>query len=75
MTGNPNGRLSRRFLFTTTPFYGHLHPLIPLARTLKEAGHEVTFAASASLGPVVKAAGFTFSRPDWTGRRIPSFNS
>lgn len=50
----------KRFLFTTTPFYGHLHPLVPLARALKEAGHEVAFAAGATLEQVVKAAGFTF---------------
>ncbi len=35
-----------RILFTTQPFSGHFHPLIPYALALKEAGHEVAFAAA-----------------------------
>jgi MGT family glycosyltransferase len=47
-----------RVLFTTQPGLGHLHPLIPLAAALRGAGHEVAFAAPASFGPRVRAAGF-----------------
>lgn len=68
-----NGDKPKRFLFTTTPFYGHLHPLVPLARALKEAGHEVAFAASASLEQVVKKAGFTFFPAGLDREQDPEF--
>ncbi len=35
-----------RVLFTTQPESGHWHPLIPLARALGAAGHEVAFATT-----------------------------
>jgi UDP:flavonoid glycosyltransferase YjiC (YdhE family) len=73
MAEHLNGHMPRRFLFTTTPFYGHLHPLVPLARALKEAGHEVAFAASASLEQVVKAAGFTFFAAGLDREQDPEF--
>src|SRR5437899_1958759 len=63
MATDSNGHLSRRlqrFLFSTIEGYGHFHPLVPLARALKEAGHDVAFAARPSLQPRVAAAGFTF---------------
>jgi len=47
-----------RVLFTTTPFTGCFHPLVPLARALQGAGHEVAFAAPGSLAPLVRASGF-----------------
>ena len=47
-----------RALFTTTAGSGHFHPLVPLARALAEAGHEVAFAAPRSFGPTVEASGF-----------------
>ncbi len=47
-----------RVLFTTQPGLGHLHPLIPLAGALRDAGHEVLFACPASFDPRVRAAGF-----------------
>jgi UDP:flavonoid glycosyltransferase YjiC (YdhE family) len=47
-----------RVLFTTTPATGHFHPLVPTARALQQAGHEVAFATARSfLGPV-GASGF-----------------
>lgn len=52
--------MSYRFLFTTTPGYGHFHPLVPLARALEQAGHKVAFAGRAFLEPRVQAAGFAF---------------
>jgi hypothetical protein len=48
-----------RFLFTTQPGTGHLHPLLPFARGLRDAGHEVAIAASAPMAAAVAAAGFT----------------
>jgi MGT family glycosyltransferase len=51
---------SRRFLFTTTSGYGHLNPLVPLARALQSRGHEVAFAARDIVQPRVESAGFQF---------------
>jgi MGT family glycosyltransferase len=47
-----------RVLFTTKPGYGSFQPLGPLARALIAAGHEVTFAASATFCRVLERAGF-----------------
>jgi UDP:flavonoid glycosyltransferase YjiC (YdhE family) len=46
-----------RVLITTAPGYGHFHPLVPLARALVVAGHDVLVATAASLHPAVAAAG------------------
>jgi MGT family glycosyltransferase len=46
-----------RALFTTLPGAGPFHPLVPLARALGEAGHEVAFATSESYCPTVEGAG------------------
>ena len=68
-----NGNKRKRFLFTTSPFYGHLHPLIPLARALKEAGHEVAFAASPALEQTVKKVGFIFFAAGLDREQDPEF--
>jgi len=47
-----------RVLFTTTPGWGHVHPLVPLARALQERGEEVLWAASGKLAPTLERAGF-----------------
>ena len=47
-----------RILFTTQAAYGHFHPLVPLAKALKEAGHDVAFATAESFRPAVEASGF-----------------
>jgi UDP:flavonoid glycosyltransferase YjiC (YdhE family) len=47
-----------RVLFTTSSGLGHFHPLVPLARELAGAGHEVVFLCPPSLAPRVEAAGF-----------------
>lgn len=47
-----------RVLFSTTPGYGHFHPLVPLARAFVDDGHEVVFATAASFGGHVEATGF-----------------
>lgn len=47
-----------RVLFTSTPAYGHFHPLIPFARALQEVGHEVAVATPGTLAAAVAHAGF-----------------
>jgi UDP:flavonoid glycosyltransferase YjiC (YdhE family) len=47
-----------RVLFTCMASTGHLHPLVPFARALAGAGHEVAVATHAALAPQVQAAGF-----------------
>jgi UDP:flavonoid glycosyltransferase YjiC (YdhE family) len=47
-----------RVLFTTAPATGHFHPLVPTARALQQAGHEVAFATAESFHPIVTASGF-----------------
>lgn len=49
-----------RVLVTSTPTYGHFHPLVPLARALVAAGHEVWVACPAALRGAVEAAGLSF---------------
>src|SRR6476659_6439365 len=48
-----------RFLFTTLAGLGHFHPLVPAARALEAAGHDVCFATAPSFHPVVAASGFS----------------
>ncbi len=43
---------------TCQPALGHFHPMVPLARALEGAGHEVMFVTSASFAPWVERAGF-----------------
>ncbi len=47
-----------RVLFTVRSGLGHLHPLIPIARATEVAGHEVAFAASGPVAPMVERASF-----------------
>lgn len=47
-----------RVLFTCAPLHGLLHPMVPLARALQGAGHDVAFATGADLAHSVGAAGF-----------------
>jgi UDP:flavonoid glycosyltransferase YjiC (YdhE family) len=60
-----------RLLFTTIPASGHFHPLVPLARAVQEAGHEVAFAAPASYCPAVEAVGFRCFPAGFDGRGVP----
>jgi UDP:flavonoid glycosyltransferase YjiC (YdhE family) len=45
-------------LFSFSGGAGHFHPLAPLARALRQAGHEVAFAAGLGMRPRVESAGF-----------------
>ena len=47
-----------RILFTSNPGFGHVHPMVPLARALGDRGHEVRWAVAADACPRVGAAGF-----------------
>jgi UDP:flavonoid glycosyltransferase YjiC (YdhE family) len=44
-------------LFSVRPFRGHLHPLIPLARAFRRAGHQVAIATAEDAALVVTGAG------------------
>ncbi|HEU5001155.1 MAG TPA: glycosyltransferase [Actinomycetota bacterium] len=46
-----------RVLFACVPAYGHLHPLLPLARALAAAGDEVTIASGPDVATSIEAAG------------------
>src|SRR3712207_2570766 len=64
-------------LFTTLPGAAPFHPLVPLARVLEEAGHEVAFATSRSYYcPTVEVTGFRCfpAGYDWlVGEREPLY--
>lgn len=47
-----------RVLVTLLPATGSLHPLVPVARALVDAGHDVRFACAPSFGPAVREHGF-----------------
>jgi UDP:flavonoid glycosyltransferase YjiC (YdhE family) len=70
-----------RVLFTTTPGWGHVHPLVPLATAFVERGDEVLFAAAPEACPRLAKDGFE-ARPAGGGqgeswaeflRRFPEF--
>lgn len=46
-----------RVLFTTTPDAGHLFPMVPLAWSLRCAGHQVLVAGAEPIAGTVRAAG------------------
>jgi MGT family glycosyltransferase len=65
--------MARRFLFAFSGGYGHFHPLVPLARALAQAGHDVAFAVGSSLRPLVEAAGFAVFSLDVTVSTDPEY--
>ena len=46
-----------RALFTVQPSVGHLHPLVPVAEALVEAGHDVAVCSAPSFAPDVQGFG------------------
>ena len=48
-----------RVLFTVQPSTGHLHPLVPVANALRDAGHEVAVSSAPSFRTDVEAFGLT----------------
>ncbi|QRK13298.1 glycosyltransferase [Archangium violaceum] len=51
-----------RVLFTALAGSGHIHPLVPVAQALQQAGHEVAFATGEAFQKQVEARGFRFFR-------------
>lgn len=49
-----------KFMLTTHPGYGHFFPMVPLARAIRDNGHDVVFAISRVFSTSVKRAGFEF---------------
>ncbi len=47
-----------RFLFTVQPLFGHFHSMVPLARALKDRGHDVAFATGKDFAPTLQHVGF-----------------
>ena len=47
-----------RVLITSTPGVGHVHPLVPIASALQQAGHDVTWATAADSCARVESLGF-----------------
>jgi UDP:flavonoid glycosyltransferase YjiC (YdhE family) len=47
-----------RFLFTSTPLDGHVRPMLPLAGTLRQRGHDVAFATHESWHEHIEAEGY-----------------
>ena len=51
-----------RVLVSTTPGKGHIHPVVPLASALRDAGHEVTWATGPESQAHVRSFGFDSAR-------------
>lgn len=49
--------LSMRVLFSSIGAVGHVYPMVPLARVLLAAGHEVRWATTAEMTPTIAQAG------------------
>ncbi|MDQ6797888.1 MAG: glycosyltransferase [Actinomycetota bacterium] len=49
-----------RVLCTCVPGDGHFNPMLPLARAMADAGHEVAFATADAIAGRVEKAGFEF---------------
>lgn len=47
-----------RFLFSTWPYSGHLHPCLALAGRLRRRGHEVAFYSANSSAGLIEGAGY-----------------
>ena len=52
------GQPVMRVLCTCLPGYGHFLPMLPLARALTAAGHDVAFASAADFCPQMEREGF-----------------
>jgi len=56
-TGSVDSGLRMQVLFTSLSGLGHVYPMVPLARALRDRGHEVRWATGAEALPRVEAAG------------------
>ena len=55
-----------RILFTTWPAFGHLLPMLPLARAARAAGHDVVISSGSDLLPLIERHGFRAHRSGTT---------
>ena len=56
-----------RVLVSSTAGHGHVYPLVPLARALQAAGHDVLWAGHPRAGALVTEAGLTWVRAGLAG--------
>lgn len=47
-----------RVLFTSTPGWGHIHPMVPLADAFRARGDEVAWATAPEVSPRLEGAGY-----------------
>ncbi|HVK45572.1 MAG TPA: hypothetical protein VM429_11785 [Micropruina sp.] len=47
-----------RILFSSWPAYGHLLPMLPLARAAVRAGHDVLISSGADISALIERRGF-----------------
>ncbi len=59
-----------RVLFSSTWGYGHIFPMLPLARAFRDAGHDVLWATSAEATGHVAAAGLDTAPAGLTGPEL-----
>ena len=60
-----------RFLFCVAGGYGHLHPLMPLAGALRQAGHEIAFAAGSTMACLDPEWQDYFQIAGWASSGLP----
>ena len=63
-----------RFLFAFVAGNGHFAPLVPIAQSTIDAGHDVLFAAQPKMVPIVEAAGFEIMPTSRTSRFVTDDN-
>jgi hypothetical protein len=51
-----------KILFSSWPAYGHLLPMLPLARAAVRAGHQVTVSSGADMTDIIERRGFAAHR-------------
>lgn len=56
-----------KFLIATIPAAGHFNPTVPIARRLRELGHDVAYTSGRSMEPTVRALDFSFFPNPHTG--------
>lgn len=59
-----------RVLFSSTSGYGHIFPMVPLARAFAAAGHEVLWATGRDACPRVAAAGLDVAPAGLSGQSL-----
>jgi UDP:flavonoid glycosyltransferase YjiC (YdhE family) len=59
-----------RVLFSSTSGYGHVFPMLPLARAFRDAGHDVLWATGAEATPLVAGAGLDTAAAGLSGSEL-----